>query len=155
MVEDGVLYPLGSPVWVWGHFYENVVRSILNGTWEKGRDNRHAVNYWWGISSGVIDVKLADNLPEGLYYLTNLLREGLRNGTLDPFCRKIVAQDGRVINDGTRTLSADELLHMDWLCENVDGSIPTFEELAPFAKDIVRELGIYRDSIPMEKEGSL
>ena len=155
MVEDGVLYPLGSPFWEWGHFYENVIRSILNGNWEKGRDNRHAVNYWWGMASGVIDVKLADSLPEGLLHLSNLLREGLRNGTLDPFCRKLVTQSGNIINDGSRTLSAEELLHMDWLCENVDGSIPPFEEIAPFAKDMVRELGVYRDSIPMEKEGSL
>jgi molecular chaperone DnaK (HSP70) len=65
------------------------------------------------------------------------------------------AQDGRIINDGSRSLSPEELLHMDWLCENVDGSIPTFEEIAPFARDMVRELGVYRDSIPMEKEGSL
>ena len=155
MVEDGVLYPLGSPCWKWGHFYENVVRSILNGSWEKGRDNRHAVNYWWGMASGVIDVELADSLPEGLLHLSKLLREGLRSGSLDPFKRKLVAQDGRVINDGTRTLTPEELLHMDWLCENVDGSIPPFEEIAPFARDMVRELGVYRDSIPMEKEGSL
>ena len=155
MVEDGVLYPLGSPVWEWGHFYENVIRAIFLGNWDKGHDNRRAVNFWWGISSGVIDVKLADTLPEGLQCLSNLLREGLHDGTLDPFRRKLVTQGGRVINDGTRTLSAEELLHMDWLCENVDGSIPAFDELAPFAKDIVRELGIYRDSIPMEKEGSL
>ncbi len=155
MVDDGVLHPLGSPVWEWGHFYENVIRAIFLGNWDKGHDNRHAVNYWWGISSGVIDIKLADTLPEGLLYLANLLREGLRNGTLDPFRRKLVAQDGRVVNEGTRTLSAEELLHMDWLCENIEGSIPSFEELAPFARDIVRELGVYRDSIPMEKEGSL
>ena len=155
MVEDGVLHPLGSPVWEWGHFYENVIRAIFLGNWDKGHDGRRAVNFWWGISSGVIDVKLADTLPEGLHCLSNLLREGLRTGTLDPFCRKIVDQDGRLINDGTRTLSAEELLHMDWLCENVDGSIPTFGEIAPFARDIVRELGVYRDSIPMEKEGSL
>ena len=155
MVEDGVLCPLGSPVWEWGHFYENVIRAILLGNWDKGHDNCHAVNYWWGISSGVIDVELADNLPEGLLHLAKLLREGLRNGSLDPFRRKLIAQDGRVINDGSRTLSPEELLHMDWLCENVEGSIPSFEEIAPFAKDIVRELGVYRDSIPMEKEGSL
>ena len=134
MVEGGILYPLGSPVWEWGHFYENVIRAILLGNWDKGHDNRRAVNFWWGISSGVIDVKLAGTLPEGLHYLANLLREGLRNGTLDPFCRKIVAQGGRIINDGSRTLSAEELLRMDWLCENVDGNIPSFEEIAPLLR---------------------
>jgi basic membrane lipoprotein Med (substrate-binding protein (PBP1-ABC) superfamily) len=100
MVEDGVLSPLGSPVWLWGHFYENVIRAILNGNLCKGHDSRHALNYWWGMASGVIDVRLADSLPEGLAYLCNMLREGLRNGTLDPFKRRLVDQSGRVVNDG-------------------------------------------------------
>jgi len=155
MIENGILHPLGSPCWLWGHFYENVIRSILNGNWEKSRGNHHAVNYWWGMDSGVIDVNLADSLPEGLLQLCNMLRDGLRNGTLDPFRRKVVTQDGRIINDGSRTLSLEELLHMDWLCENVEGEIPQFNQIAPFAQAIVRELGVYRDSIPMEKEGEL
>ncbi len=155
MVEDGVLYPLGSPCWLWGAFYENVIRSMLNGNWEKNRGSGHALNYWWGMDSGVIDVELAESLPEGLKHLCNMLREGFRSGTLDPFHRKLIAQDGSVINDGSRTLSPEELLHMDWLCENVEGCIPEFDQIAPFAKDMVRELGIYRDSIPMEKEGTL
>jgi hypothetical protein len=107
------------------------------------------------MESGVIDVELADDLPDGLVCLANMLREGLRNGTIDPFRRRVIAQDGRVINDGNRVLSMEELLHMDWLCENVEGEIPAFEKLAPFARAIVRELGIYRDSIPMEKEGEI
>ena len=41
---------------------------------------------------------------------------------------------------------------MDWLCENVEGSIPEFEEIEPFAQPIVRALGIHRDRIPVEKE---
>ena len=155
LVEDGVLQPLGSPCWLWGRFYENVVRSILNGNWDREKGNRHAVNYWWGMDSGVIDVKLADGVPEGMLRLTDILRNGLKDGTIDPFRRELIAQDGRVINDGTRTLSPEELLHMDWLCNNVDGEIPPFEKIAPFARDMVRELGVYRDRIPMEKEGTL
>lgn len=155
MVEDGKLFPLGSPTWLWGHFYENVIRSILNGSWDKSKNNPRAVNYWWGMDSGVIDVKLAATLPDGLVQLCNMLREGLRKGTLDPFCRKLIAQNGRIINDGSHALTPEELLHMDWLCENVIGEIPAFDQIAPFARDMVRELGVYRDSIPMEKEGQL
>ena len=151
--EDGALTPLASPCWRWGRFYEHVVRSILAGTWE---DNEaKAVNYWWGVRSGVIDVTLSDQLPEGLRLLAETLRKGLRNSTIDPFRRRLVAQDGRLINDGSRGLSMEELLRMDWLCENVEGYIPAFEELLPFAQPTVRELGIYRDSIPMEKENTL
>jgi len=44
---------------------------------------------------------------------------------------------------------------MDWLCENVEGHIPGFDEIEPYAQPIVRQLGIYREEIPIEKEGHL
>ena len=44
---------------------------------------------------------------------------------------------------------------MDWLCDCVDGSIPTFDELLPMARNLVRLQGVYRDQIPPEKEGTL
>ena len=81
-----------------------------------------------------------------------LLEKGLQNSVLDPFLRKIVAQDGTVKNDGTQRFTPEQLLRMDWLCSNVTGSIPPFEEILPVSQNMVRELGLYRDSIPMEKE---
>ena len=152
LVEDsGTLVPLGSPCWLWGKFYENVVQSILSGAWNNDKTQR-AVNYWWGMDSGVIDVTMSDRLPEGLRSLAEILKKGLRSGAIDPFFRRIVAQDGTVKNDGSRTLTPDELLHMDWLCDNVDGVIPSFDEIEPFAQPMVRELGIYRDQLPAQKE---
>ncbi len=153
--QDGSLLHLGSPCWMWGKLYEHIIQSILSGTWDTGIDSAKAVNYWWGMDSGAIDVTLSEHLPESLVYLADILRRGLQDGTIDPFRRRLVAQDGTVMNDGTRTLTAEELLHMDWLCENVDGEIPAFDTLLPYAQPMVRELGIYRDTIPMEKEGTL
>ena len=147
--KQGEFIPLGSPTWVWGKFYENVVRSMLSRTWDVNKKGQ-AINDWWGLSSGVIDVKLADDLPEGIKTLAKFLQEGLRSGTIDPFKRKLIAQDGSIINNGNRTLTMDELLHMDWLCSNINGSIPQFDELLPFAKPTVRLLGIYQDQIPVE-----
>ena len=152
LVEDsGSLVPLGSPIWVWGRFYENVIRSILSGAWNNEKTER-AVNYWWGMDSGVIDVKLSDRLPDGVRCMADILRDGLRRGIIDPFARPITAQDGTVKNDGSRAFTPDELLHMDWLCSNVEGVIPSFDEIEPFAQPIVRELGIYRDKLPAQKE---
>ena len=146
--DNGEFVPLGSPCWVWGKFYENVIRSILSGTWDDSHGQ--AVNDWWGLSSGVIDVKLADDLPEGVKNLALYLRNGIKSGVIDPFRRKIVAQGGVVKNDGLRTLGAEDLLHMDWLCENVHGTIPAYDELLPISRPTVRLLGIYRDTIPVE-----
>ena len=60
-----------------------------------------------------------------------------------------------VKNDGSRGLTPDELLRMDWLCENIVGKIPDFDEIEDYAKPMVRQLGIHRDRIPMDREGSL
>ena len=146
--DTGEFISLGSPCWVWGKFYENVIRAILSGTWDDSHGQ--AVNDWWGLSSGVIDVKLADDLPEGVKALALYLRDGVKNGTIDPFRRKVVAQDGSIKNDGTQTFNAEDLLRMDWLCDNVHGSIPGYDALLPISKPTVRLLGIYRDTIPAE-----
>jgi hypothetical protein len=128
---------------------------MLAGTWEKDRNSPRALNYWLGINSGLIDVSLAECLPEGVAELAHLLRNAIRAGILDPFRRRIVAQDGSVKNDGSRGFTAEELLHMDWLCDNVNGHIPSFHEVAPYARSIVQALGIHRDQLPVWKEGNL
>jgi hypothetical protein len=129
MDSRGDLIPLGTPLWVWGNFYEFVIRSILSGGWKREKGDSTALNYWLGMDSGVIDVQLSEKLPEGVRQMALLLKKSLREGTLDPFCRKIIAQDGSVKNDGTRKIPPEELLRMDWLCENVVGKIPSFEEI--------------------------
>ena len=154
LVDDiGEAIPLGTPVWVWGKFYEFVIRNILSGAWKDDKNSYGAVNYWLGMENGIIDIKLSDKLPQGMYALSDVLKKGLCNGTLDPFARRIIAQDGSIKNDGSRKLSPEELLRMDWLCENIIGQIPPFEEILPYSQTMVRELGVYRDKIPTEKEG--
>ncbi|MDD6200633.1 MAG: BMP family ABC transporter substrate-binding protein [Firmicutes bacterium] len=152
--EQGGLSSLGSPVWVWGRFYEYALRTIFAGGWKHEKD-APARNYWLGMDSGIVDIKLSDKLPDGVRHLAELLRRDLIDGRLDPFCRRITAQDGTRMNDGSRHFTPEELLHMDWLCDNVEGSIPAFDRILPVSQAVVRELGIYRDQIPPEKEGSL
>lgn len=149
--DNDQVIPLGSPVWIWGKFYEHVVRSILDGSWETDKTGQ-AVNYWWGMSSDVIDVTLSDQLPEGVRYMANLLRDGMRLGAIDPFDRRIVAQNGTVINDGTKQLSPDDLLHCDWLCDNIHGTFPTYDEILPISRSMVKVLGIYSEEEINEDE---
>ena len=152
--DRGGLIPLASALWEWGKFYEFVIRNILSGAWKDDKNSYGAVNYWLGMENGIIDIKLSDKLPQGMYALSDVLKKGLCNGTLDPFARRIIAQDGSIKNDGSQTLSAQEVLHMDWLCDNVIGSIPTFDQILPMSQAMVRELGIYRDKIIVQKEVS-
>lgn len=154
MDDKGDLVPLASPVWVWGKFYESVIRSILNGTLKREKEGVGR-NYWMGMDSGVVDIDFSDKLPQGVRALADFLCQGMREHTIDPFARRIVAQDGSVKNESSATtFTTEELLHMDWLCSNVSGSIPTFDEVLPMSRNMVRELGVYREEIPAQKEAN-
>ncbi len=52
-------------------------------------------------------------------------------------------------------LTPEEIVQMDWLCQGVEGSIPSFDQLLPMSRSMVRLLGLYRDAIPPETEGKL
>ena len=145
--DEGKSVPLGSPVWRWGKFYEHVIEAIRSGTWDEG-SQRQAVNHWGGIKAGVIDVSLTDRLPEGVRYLAEMLRGGLRQGLLDPFLRPIRDQQGTLRADGSRPLTPEELLKMNWLCENVVGTIPTLEEVIPESRATVKLLGVFEEDVP-------
>ena len=152
MDDKGDLIPLGSPVWVWGKFYESVIRGILSGTLKRDKDGTGR-NYWLGMDSGTIGIEFSDKLPQGLRTLGEILRQGICDGKISPFARRIVAQDGSVKNpDSSATFTTEELIHMDWLCENVSGSIPTFDEILPMSRNMIRELGVHKEDIPAQKE---
>ena len=154
----GTLRPIASPYWHWGHFYEKLVRSILSGSWDAyntNKENKRAVNYWWGMKSQAVGVLATDELPAGLRQLVDILQSGIASGTIVPFQRPIRDQSGAVRSDGGHWFSPEEILHMDWLCDCVDGAIPGFEELLPMSRSIVRLQGVYRDDIAPEKEGTL
>ena len=155
---DGKTVLLASPYWDWGTFYVKLARSILSGDWDALNTDKHgaqAVNYWWGMASGVIGLEMTKALPAGVEVLAQILKRDMIHGTIAPFHRHIVSQDGMERNDGNKYFPPDKLLQMDWLCENVDGCIPKYEELSEKAQKIVRLQGIYRDTIPPEKEGVL
>lgn len=149
-----VLHPMASPYWHWGNFYVKLVRSILDGGWDavSPRDGDRAVSYWWGLRSRTVGVLLSDELPAGARQLVEILRQGLASGTLLPFQRPLRDQTGALRSDGSEWFSPEAILHMDWLCEGVEGSIPAFDEMLPQSRRLVRLQGVYRDAIPPEKE---
>ena len=156
--SDGSTERIVSPYWDWGKFYVKLVQSILGGEREAslfGKHENRAVNYWWGMSSGVIGLEWTNAVPAGTKALAELLKSGIVDGSIDPFCRHIVSQDGKIRNDGSTVFPPEEILHMDWLCNNVEGTILDYEDLAERARSLVRLQGIYRDRIPVEKESIL
>lgn len=157
IAPGGLLRDLASPFWHWGQFYENVVRTVLDGGWSRdksGTDGR-AVNYWWGMSSGVMDVLMSRELPDGVRQLANILRAGVITGAVDPFACRITAQDGSLKNEGLRGFEPEQIIHMDWLCDAVEGRIPEYDELIEASRPLYRLQGIHRDRLPAEKEDLL
>ena len=118
--NDGSSELIASPYWDWGTFYVQFTRSILGNRDAHlfGKPERHPVNYWWGMSCGVIDVEWTDAIPAGTRVLAEMLKKGIMDGTLDPFRRQILSQDGIVRNDGSMTLTPEEILKMDWLVQS-------------------------------------
>ncbi len=146
--ESGNLLPLSSPVWNWGKFYEGVIQTIFDGGWNTlGGKEAQAINYWWGMRSGVIDVTLNPDLSEGSKQLSQILRHGIMEGSIDPFRARLIDQNGNVHNEGERSFTVEDVMNMDWLLNNVEGSIPAFEDILPVSQQLVRLLGLKRNQI--------
>lgn len=143
-MEDGHLRNLAMPLWHWGKFYEQLIRTIMNGTWKYDDDSSDmkAINYWWGMSAGVIDVVCSQYLPTGTKRLVELLRSTIMSEEFNPFSGILLSQTGIVQDDPDRSLLPEEIMTMDWLSENVIGSIPEKEELKEQAEPVIQQQGI-------------
>ena len=135
---------LAMAVWNWGSFYEKVIRSILNGTWKQKpqMDKDSSINYWWGMSSGMIDVLYSSRIPSGTRQLLNLLKKSICSEDFHPFAGTIFSQDGLVHKSDDDSITPDQIITMDWLAENVIGSIPSIEELTKDAQSVVLLQGV-------------
>lgn len=139
-VEKGEeVQKLATPIWNWGKFYERMIRDILQGTWNKNAESkeRMAVNYWWGISSNIIDLILSQNLPSGLRTLTETMWGEIYRENYNPFSGKILLQGGKMIGNAEGCLSPEEIITMDFLVDNIVGSVPSMEELTEDAQTLV------------------
>lgn len=137
-------HSLAMPIWHWGKFYEQLIRTIMDGTW-KYDDNSSAtkaINYWWGMSSQAIDVICSQNLPIGTKRLVELLKETIGRGEFNPFSGPLYSQTGVIQEDKNRSLTPEEIIRMDWLAENVIGSIPVMEELEEAAQPVTEQSGV-------------
>lgn len=82
MVRDGRPHNLAMPLCHWGKFYERLIRTIMDGTWKNDDNTSKAINYWWGMSAGVVDVICSQNLPTGTQKLVELLKHTICAGEI-------------------------------------------------------------------------
>ncbi len=142
--EDGHTVNLAAPLWNWGKFYEKIIRDIATGSWNTSEvKKKTAVNYWWGISSGIIDLIESKKLPEGLQKLVKTMKSQIFSEQFNPFSGRIKKQDGTWIGSENTTLRPEDVIQMDYLVDQVIGSIPTDEELTDDARAIVAVQGVH------------
>ena len=135
---------LAMPLWHWGKFYEQLIRTIMDGTWkyDDNKDETKAINYWWGLSADVIDVIYSQNLPIGTQKLLTMLKRAIATGEYHPFSGILYSQNGMIQSDPDKILSPEEIITMDWLADNVIGTIPKSRELKEQAKPVTLQSGV-------------
>ena len=142
--DDGAIRHLAAPVLKWGKFYSVIVRTILDGTYNASQVSRkdQATNYWWGMQSGVVDLKLDESISSYTGDLVNMLREGITKDVFGPFDGELVSQDGCVKRKDEPPLTSKDIINMDWLNENIIGEIPAMDVLSDEAKATVTVSGV-------------
>ncbi len=142
--EDGEIVNHAYPEWKWGKYYELIVQTVLNDAWnaESSEAKDSAINYWWGMSSGVIDVFVRDELPFGTKKLVSLLRKVITTDTFNPFEGDLISQEGPIKRPFTPKLANEDIINMSWLNDNVIGTLPSFEELTDLAQATVKANGM-------------
>ena len=143
--EDGSVRNLAAPLWDWGRYYTLLIGELLHGPRKlQAMRADQAINYWYGMSAGVIDVILSHDLPSGSVRLIEVLRTGIVNGSLLPFSGELHSQDACIRKADDPPLSGREIITMNWLNENVEGTLPDPEELTPKAKAFVEASGVIK-----------
>ncbi len=144
-MENGNPRNLAMPLSHWGKFYEQLIRTIMDGGWKHDDNSAKAINYWWGMSAGVIDVACSRNLPIGTKRLVELLKATITSGEFNPFSGILYSQAGVVQDTAERCLLPEEIMTMDWLAENVVGTIPQAVELTEEAAPVIKQQGVKKE----------
>ena len=134
---------LAVPVWKWGVYYERILRGMLESILQSDyAGSSRALNYYWGMSAGVVDLEYAPALPLASRRYAAFFRESLIHNVGTPFLTPFYTQSGEIIGARQHALSLEQIIRMDYLVDNVVGSIPTYDELTPIGKMTVEMMGI-------------
>ncbi|MBR1497015.1 MAG: BMP family ABC transporter substrate-binding protein [Oscillospiraceae bacterium] len=137
---------LAAPVWKWGVYYEGILRRMLNHTAQaEYESSSKALNYFWGMSAGVVDLYLSDKMPEGTKRLAHFLRDSITHGLCSPFLAPLYIQGHRSVGEGRHELSQEQIISMDYLVENIVGAIPRYEELNEAGRRMAEAAGVLRE----------
>lgn len=143
-VRTGSFTNLSSTDQKWDVFYSRIMSSILNKTYnaDSHAANGCPINYWLGLSNGLIDVTFSKDLP----FQTRRLINQIKNDIAD---KRFFVFDGIHVKhqDEERIvpISLEEVAKMDWLVKNVVGTVPQDSQIIPSAEKLIQIHGIEVD----------
>jgi hypothetical protein len=130
------------PVYDWGIFYERIIDQYIAGVFKNNKENTEAINYWWGLSAGVVDIICSKNVPTSTMNLINMVKNQIKRNTMSPFVGKIFSQSGDIKHNTDDAMSPGDIVKMNWLVDNIDGDIPEIDDLKDAAKSLVNVMGV-------------
>lgn len=143
LTGDGKADLLAVPLWKWDVYYEGMLRRLLDKTMkEEYEASSKALNYYWGMAAGVVDVQWSESLPEGVQKLADFLKRGICREICDPFALPIRDQSGNAIAVSGDAPVLQQIMETDWLAGNIDGAIPAYDELKSFSRATVDVMGV-------------
>lgn len=141
--ENGMVHNLCAPLNNWGKFYERLLRPIVRGTASlKDRQENRSLNFYWGMATGAVELIFSKHIPFYSRKTAERLVDAIMSGYINPFDGEIHSQEGMIKGPKAPRFSSREIISMDWLNDNVIGSIPSLEELTDEARELVAVSGI-------------
>lgn len=133
------LRSVATTVCHWGKFYEQIIQGIRKDTWTMDLtvNRNRAINYWWGMSAGVTELICSGKLPSETTRLVSIMTELIRKGQFRPFDTELTDNEGVRRQEIRTHMSHEQIVKMDWLLDNVEGSIPAFGDLKDEALPLV------------------
>lgn len=121
-IRDGKDIYIGASYFNWGKYYLQIVSMVLNGMWNVNEliEKHIAANYWFGLSTGVVDIRVPD-IGKQTQKLLDFFKDAVISGK-DPFSGELTDNEGNDRTIGSRIAPGD-ILTIDWLYENIEGEM--------------------------------
>jgi basic membrane protein A len=103
----------------WGPYYIERVKAVQAGTWS-------TQNIWWGLKEGMVEIApYGPAVPPEVAQQADQIKNAIIAGELHPFAGPIHNQAGEMVVAEGEHLSDEEILHMDYYVQGIQGALPT------------------------------
>jgi len=103
----------------WGVYYIEEVRKAMAGQWKGGRTTA------WGLKENMVVLSpLNKSIPADVAKLFETRKQGIIDGSLNPFAGPIKDNTGAAKVPAGSALTAKDLMSINWYVSGVEGSVP-------------------------------